>query len=68
MYGPLSIEDPADGKDYDDELVLVLADWIDGTGTTPDDVAAKLKKTGMTPMAAGGTDGRSHDAARHGRR
>ncbi|MDT5076248.1 MAG: multicopper oxidase, partial [Mycobacterium sp.] len=54
MYGPLIIEDPADGKDYDDELVVVLDDWIDGTGTTPDEVAAKLKKTGMKPMAAGG--------------
>jgi multicopper oxidase len=54
MYGPLIVEDPADGKDYDDELVLVLDDWIDGTGTTPDAVAATLKKTGMKPMAMGG--------------
>jgi FtsP/CotA-like multicopper oxidase with cupredoxin domain len=54
MYGPLIIEDPADGNDYDDELVVVLDDWIDGTGTTPDDVAAKLKKTGMKPMGPGG--------------
>lgn len=36
MYGPLIIEDPDDGADYDDELVVVLDDWIDGTGTTPD--------------------------------
>jgi multicopper oxidase len=54
MYGPLIIEDPADGKDYDDELVLVLDDWIDGTGTTPDQVAAKLKQTGMKPMEMSG--------------
>ncbi len=50
MYGPLIIEDPADGADYDDELVVVLDDWIDGTGTTPDQVAENLKKTGMKPM------------------
>ena len=55
MYGPLIVEDPADGKDYDDELVVVLDDWIDGTGTTPDDVFATLKKTGMKPMAMGGS-------------
>jgi FtsP/CotA-like multicopper oxidase with cupredoxin domain len=54
MYGPLIIEDPADGADYDDELVVVLDDWIDGTGTNPDEVAANLKKTGMKPMAGGG--------------
>lgn len=52
MYGPLIIEDPADGADYDDELVVVLDDWIDGTGTTPDEVAANLAKTGMKPMAS----------------
>jgi multicopper oxidase len=54
MYGPLIIEDPDDGKDYDDELVVVLDDWIDGTGTTPDQVLENLRKTGMKPMEAGG--------------
>jgi len=54
MYGPLIVEDPADGKDYDDELVVVLDDWIDGTGTTPDDVFANLQKSGMKPMEPGG--------------
>ena len=34
LYGPLIIEDPNEKVDYDDELVLVLDDWIDGTGTT----------------------------------
>ena len=51
MYGPLIIEDPDEGADYDDELVVVLDDWIDGTGTTPDQVKENLKKTGMKPMA-----------------
>jgi FtsP/CotA-like multicopper oxidase with cupredoxin domain len=54
MYGPLIIENPDDGKDYDDELVVVLDDWIDGTGTTPDLVLENLKKTGMKPMTMGG--------------
>jgi multicopper oxidase len=51
MYGPVIIEDPDEGADYDDELVVVLDDWIDGTGTNPDQVNEELKKTGMKPMA-----------------
>lgn len=54
MYGPLIVEDPDDGSDYDDELVIVLDDWIDGTGTDPDAVFANLRRTGMKPMASGG--------------
>ena len=50
LYGPLIIEDPNEKADYDDELVLVLDDWIDGTGTNPDQVLEKLQKTGMKPM------------------
>ncbi|MFE6615907.1 multicopper oxidase family protein [Amycolatopsis sp. NPDC057786] len=47
LYAPLIVEEPADGKDYDDELVIVLDDWIDGTGTDPDAVLDNLKKNGM---------------------
>ncbi len=51
LYGPLIIEDPNEKGGYDDELVVVLDDWIDGTGTTPDQVLANLKKNGMASMA-----------------
>ena len=54
LYGPLIIEDPSEKADYDDELVVVLDDWIDGAGTNPDQVLANLRKTGMKPMAPGG--------------
>lgn len=50
LYGPLIIEDPADDADYDDELVVVLDDWVDGTGRTPDQVLAELNKAGMAAM------------------
>jgi multicopper oxidase len=50
LYGPLIVEDPDERVDYDDELVVVLDDWIDGTGTNPDQVLEELKKTGMKPM------------------
>lgn len=58
LYAPLIITDPEDGADYDDELVLVLDDWIDGTGgpsgvTDPDQVLAALKATGMHAMEPG---------------
>ncbi len=50
LYAPLIIEDPNERVDYDDELVIVLDDWIDGAGTNPDQVFANLQKTGMKPM------------------
>jgi len=50
LYGPLIIEDPNEKGDYDDELVVVLDDWIDGTGTNPDQVLENLKKNGMAKM------------------
>lgn len=53
LYAPLIIEDPSDGDDYDDELVIVADDWIDGTGTDPDQVLATLRSTGMHGMDPG---------------
>jgi FtsP/CotA-like multicopper oxidase with cupredoxin domain len=50
LYGPLIIEDPNDGRDYDDELVLVLDDWTDGIHVTPDVILADLQKHGMPDM------------------
>ncbi len=54
LYGPLIVEDQEEKTGYDDELVLVLDDWIDGTGTDPDLVLTRLRMTGMRPMAPGG--------------
>ena len=54
LYAPVIIEDPADGADYDDELTLVIDDWLDGTGTNPNEVFENLRRTGMEPMDPGG--------------
>lgn len=54
LYAPVIIEDPADGADYDDELTLVVDDWLDGTGTNPTAVFENLRRTGMEPMEPGG--------------
>lgn len=56
LYGPLIIEDPTEGTDYDDELVVVLDDWIDGVGTNVDEVFANLVKTGMPSMGDMGSN------------
>ncbi len=42
LYAPLIIDDPRESGDYDLEWVVVLDDWVDGTGRTPDDVLADL--------------------------
>ncbi|MGI5191598.1 multicopper oxidase family protein [Promicromonospora sp. CA-289599] len=46
LYGVLVIDDPAEPGAYDDEWVVVLDDWVDGTGRTPDDVLAELTENG----------------------
>jgi FtsP/CotA-like multicopper oxidase with cupredoxin domain len=54
LYGPLIIDDPDDRGGYDAEAVLVLDDWLDGTGRTPDQVLSDLRKNGMAGMSMGG--------------
>ena len=66
LYAPLVIDDPAEPGGYDDEWVVVLDDWLDGTGRTPDEVLQRLRdaggSTGMGRMPGmggmGGTGGR----------
>jgi FtsP/CotA-like multicopper oxidase with cupredoxin domain len=55
LYAPLIIDDPNEPGAYDSEWVVVLDDWIDGTGTTPDQVLANL--TGPAASSTGSTDG-----------
>jgi FtsP/CotA-like multicopper oxidase with cupredoxin domain len=49
LYGPLIVEDPDEPGGYDHEWTVVLDDWIDGTGYTPDQVLAALRQ-GMSGM------------------
>jgi FtsP/CotA-like multicopper oxidase with cupredoxin domain len=46
LYGVLVVDDPAEPGGYDQEWVVVLDDWVDGTGRTPDDVLAALTSMG----------------------
>ena len=54
LYGPLIVEDPAEPADYDHDWTVVLDDWIDGTGHTPDQVLDALRDSmgGMSMGAA----------------
>ena len=56
LYGTLLVDDPSDPGGYDVEWTVVLDDWVDGTGRTPDQV---LK--GLTAVASGGTEGSAND-------
>ena len=54
LYGPLIVEDPAEPAAYDHDWTVMLDDWIDGTGYTPDQVLAALRggMGGMSMAAA----------------
>jgi FtsP/CotA-like multicopper oxidase with cupredoxin domain len=54
LHGVLVVDDPAEPGDYNAEWVVVLDDWVDGTGQTPDDVLAQLRRGGGSGM--GGMD------------
>ncbi|MFB4266657.1 multicopper oxidase family protein [Nonomuraea sp. GTA35] len=42
LYGPLIVADPHEPLGYDQEFTVVLDDWVDGVGGTPDDALRRL--------------------------
>ncbi len=56
LYAALIIDDPREPLAYDTEAVLLLDDWIDGVGGTPEAELGKLEASGMQ-MGAGGMAG-----------
>lgn len=50
LYGSLIVEDPKEPGGYDREVVMVLDDWTDGVGESPDDILARLTDGGMEGM------------------
>jgi FtsP/CotA-like multicopper oxidase with cupredoxin domain len=59
LYAPLIVEDPAEPGRYDAEWVVLLDDWLDGTGTDPDRTLAGLRQgSGMGHMHTGVGGGR----------
>jgi len=52
LYGALLVDEAADPGGYDVEWTVVLDDWVDGTGRTPDQVLKEL-----TAAASDGSSG-----------
>ncbi len=46
LYAPLLVDDPAEPGGYDQEAVVVLDDWTDGVGPTPEQLQARLARQG----------------------
>jgi multicopper oxidase len=46
LYAPMIVDDPDEEAKYDDEWIIVLDDWIDGTGSTPEELLEKLAAGG----------------------
>jgi multicopper oxidase len=56
LYGVLVVEDPAEPGRYDREAVIVLDDWTDGVGETPDRILARLQANGMDHTGMAGME------------
>jgi FtsP/CotA-like multicopper oxidase with cupredoxin domain len=56
LYGALIVDDPQEPGRYDLELLVVLDDWLDGTGRGPDDVMRGMQ-SGMQSGMQGGMQG-----------
>lgn len=60
LYAPFVVDDPAEPGRYDQEWIVVLDDWLDGTGRTPDQAYDELVAAGGTGngmgMGMGGMD------------
>jgi FtsP/CotA-like multicopper oxidase with cupredoxin domain len=50
LYLPIIIDDPAEPGDYDAEWVVVLDDWTDGVGSSPQQIYDGLHRGSMSGM------------------
>jgi FtsP/CotA-like multicopper oxidase with cupredoxin domain len=59
LYAPFIVDDPAEPGAYDHEWILVLDDWTDGVGPSPEQLLADLRAAGASgsDMGMGGMGG-----------
>lgn len=57
LYGPLLVDEPGEPVSADVDVTLMLDDWLDGTGRTPDEVLEDLRRRGMAMSGMSGTMG-----------
>lgn len=63
LYGPLIVDDPKEPKNYDQDITLVLDDWLDGVPGgpgTPDAEYQKLVAAGKSMSGMSGMSGMSN--------
>ena len=58
LYGPLIVTDPADTATAQRDVTVVLDDWLDGTGRTPEEALAQLRSgsSGSGMPSSGSSD------------
>lgn len=66
LFGVLVVDDRDDAGRYDAEWIVVLDDWVDGTGRTPDQVLAKLQRDGVSDGSMGEMHGMDHGSMKGG--
>jgi FtsP/CotA-like multicopper oxidase with cupredoxin domain len=66
LYGVLVVDDPAEAGRYDAEWIVVLDDWVDGTGRTPDQILASLASMGGGHGDGGDMGHGMHGGGMHG--
>ncbi len=57
LYLPLIVDDPKARGDYDAEWIVMLDDWTDGVGKSPQQILDDLEKGGMGAMGSMGSMG-----------
>ncbi len=57
LYAPLIVDDPSESGAYDDEWIVVLDDWTDGVGPSPDEILAALTDGAVTGTGTAGMAG-----------
>lgn len=63
LYAPLIVDDPDEHVDYDVEYVVVLDDWLDGTGSSPQAEYDRIRETAEAMGDMTGMDHSSMDMA-----
>lgn len=53
LYAPFIVDDPQEPGNYDAEWVIVLDDWTDGVGPSPEQIYADLQAAGESSDSGG---------------
>lgn len=61
LYAPLIVDDPGEAGRYDDEWIVVLDDWTDGVGPSPDTILRTLTSRRSNASSMGGGSGGMKD-------